>query len=115
VTRVRVIRNALAMGVSLKDLVAIMAIRDQGGAPCHEVRRMAEQKADALDRQIQELLRYRTQLRKVLKDWDARLSQTGRGMRARLLEVLAKPPVRPAPITGSSRLRASDATPARRA
>jgi DNA-binding transcriptional MerR regulator len=96
VTRVRIIRNALAMGFSLKELTAIMAIRDQGGAPCHEVRRMAADKADALEQQIRELVRYRSQLRKVIKDWDARLKGTGPGMRARLLEALATPPARPA-------------------
>src|SRR5258706_15248889 len=96
VQRVRLIRNALAMGFSLKELSRISRIRTQGGAPCHEVRQMAEGKVAALDRQIEELARYREHLRRVLADWDERLSRTGKSERARLLEALAEPPQRPA-------------------
>jgi hypothetical protein len=35
-------------------------------------------------------------LRRVLADWDERLSRTGKSERARLLEALAEPPQRPA-------------------
>ena len=96
VQRVRLIRNALAMGFSLKELSRIIKIRDQGGAPCREVRQMAEGKVAALDRQIEELARYREHLRRVLDDWDERLNRTGKSERARLLEALAEPPQRPA-------------------
>src|SRR5712671_5564647 len=85
VQRVRLIRNALAMGFSLKELSRIIKIRDQGGAPCREVRQMAEGKVAALDRQIEELARYRERLRRVLADWDERLGRTGKSERARLL------------------------------
>lgn len=95
VARLRLIRNALAMGFSLKDLHGILKVRDQGGAPCREVRRLAADKVDALGRQIEELTRYRRQLVRVLADWDRRLEQTSRGGRARLLEALASPPARP--------------------
>lgn len=96
VQRVRLIRNALAMGFSLKELLRIIKIRDEGGAPCREVRQMAEEKVAALGRQIDELATYREHLRRVLADWDERLSRTGKSERARLLEALAEPPERPA-------------------
>jgi DNA-binding transcriptional MerR regulator len=96
VQRVRLIRNALAMGFSLKELSRIIKIRDDGGAPCREVRQMAEEKVAALGRQIDELATYREHLRRVLEDWDERLSRTGKSERARLLEALAEPPQRPA-------------------
>jgi len=96
VQRVRLIRNALAMGFSLKELSRIIKIRDDGGAPCREVRQMAEEKVAALGRQIDELATYREHLRRVLSDWDERLSRTGKSERARLLEALAEPPQRPA-------------------
>jgi DNA-binding transcriptional MerR regulator len=96
VARLRIIRNALSMGFSLKELGAILKIRDQGGAPCHQVRRLAEEKVEALTQQIDDLILYRSQLRGVLADWDARLRETGRSGRARLLEALASAPKRPA-------------------
>jgi DNA-binding transcriptional MerR regulator len=94
--QVRLIRNALAMGFSLKELGRILKIRAEGGAPCQEVRRMAQEKVAGLDRQIDELARYRDHLRRILGDWDQRLSRTGKSERARLLEALAEPPERPA-------------------
>ena len=93
--RVRLIRNALAMGFSLPELGRILRIRDQGGAPCQEVRRMAEEKVASIGKQIGELTRYRSHLRRVLGEWDARLRLTGESERARLLETLASPPPRP--------------------
>ena len=96
IQRVRLIRNALSMGFSLKELSRIIKIRDNGGAPCREVRQMAEEKVAALGRQIDELATYREHLRQVLSDWDERLSRTGKSERARLLEALAEPPQRPA-------------------
>ncbi len=95
VERLRLIRNALAMGFSLKELGRIIKVREQGGAPCREVRRLAEEKVLAIGRQIEELTRYREHLRTVLVEWDERLRRTGKSERARLLEALAAPPMRP--------------------
>ena len=97
VERVRLIRNALAMGFSLKELGAIIQVRERGGAPCHQVRRLAEEKIAAITAQIEELRRYRDHLRRVVGEWDVRLGRTGRHQRAHLLEAIAKPPVRPGP------------------
>lgn len=94
--RVHMIRNALAMGFSLKELAAIFKIRDQGGVPCAEVRRIAEQKVIAITGQIETLTSYRDHLLKVLTEWDAKLRETGRHQRAYLLQALASPPTRPA-------------------
>jgi DNA-binding transcriptional MerR regulator len=95
VDRVRLIRNALAMGFSLKELGGIIRVRERGDAPCHEVRRLAEEKIAAVTRQIEDLRRYRDHLRRVVDEWDVRLRRTGRHQRAHLLEGMVKPPVRP--------------------
>src|SRR5579871_2742600 len=44
IARVRLIRNALSMGFSLQELGGIIQSRDQGEAPCREVRRLAGEK-----------------------------------------------------------------------
>src|ERR1041385_7403834 len=93
--RGQVIRNALAMGFSLKEIGAILKIREQGGIPCHEVRRIAEEKVNEISLQIEEMTSYRDHLRNVLQEWDRRLRTTGRHQRAYLLQALASPPVRP--------------------
>jgi DNA-binding transcriptional MerR regulator len=94
--RLRLIRNALAMGFSLKEIGRILKVRQKGGAPCREVRRLAEEKIALLGRRIEDLIGYRHALRQVLTEWDARLDRVPQAARAQLLEELAKPPKRPA-------------------
>jgi MerR family transcriptional regulator, copper efflux regulator len=93
VARVSLIRNALAAGFTLKELGGILRVRDQGGVPCHEVRRLAAEKLVALSRRIAELTAYRARMEQVLAHWDDRLRQTGPGKRALLLEMLVAVPV----------------------
>jgi DNA-binding transcriptional MerR regulator len=45
--RIRLIRGALAIGFSVRELTAIFAERDHGGAPCHHVRDLAREKLAA--------------------------------------------------------------------
>src|SRR5437773_925083 len=42
--RVRLIRSALAVGFTLDELARILKERDQGGAPCRQVRQLAAEK-----------------------------------------------------------------------
>src|SRR5579859_1761895 len=66
--RVRVIRGALAIGFSVKELSTIFGERDGGGAPCHSVRRMAAEKLAELEARIQELQSWREELRRTLAE-----------------------------------------------
>src|SRR5450755_3945859 len=54
-TRVQLIRRALSMGFSLSELVKILKVRDRGGAPCKQVRALAESKLQQLDDRLEEL------------------------------------------------------------
>jgi len=90
--RLQLIRRALATGFSLPELARIFKIRDQGGAPCRQVKRLLEQKLEQIDGQISDLIATRDHLRITLADWDARLSQTPEGVQARLLEALPPGP-----------------------
>lgn len=95
--RVRLIRHALAVGFSLPELAKILKVRDAGGAPCRQVRRLLEEKALKMDEQIGDLVAMRKHLRTVLADWDARLTHTSNGKPARLLETLVVSPSRSKP------------------
>jgi DNA-binding transcriptional MerR regulator len=94
VKRVRLVRRALEIGFSLEELAGILKVRDSGGAPCREVRALAESKLEQLIRKIDDLCDLRDHLRSVLDDWDQRLGQTPRGARAGLLEALMSLPSR---------------------
>lgn len=88
VDRLRLIRRALAVGFTLPELARILKVRDEGGAPCRQVKRLLEEKVTRLDEQISDLSAMRDQLRATLADWESRLSQTPEGRPARLLESL---------------------------
>jgi MerR family transcriptional regulator, Zn(II)-responsive regulator of zntA len=89
--RVRLIRHALALGFSLSELARILRTRDQGGAPCREVRVLAGAKLREVERQLVEFRTLRDRLRSLVKDWDRRLARTPKGARAGLLELLDGP------------------------
>jgi len=86
--RVRLIRRALGVGFSLAELVKILKVRDGGGAPCRQVKRLLEEKLHEVNEQITELIAMREHLGTVLEDWERRLEGTPEGKPARLLESL---------------------------
>lgn len=90
--RVVLIRRALGVGFSLAELARILRVRDAGGAPCKQVRALAECKLGEIDRRIEEMLLMRKQLADLLAAWDERLDGTPTGQRAGLLEMLTGPP-----------------------
>ena len=87
--RVLLIRRALSVGFTLDELARILKVRDQGGAPCQDVRNLAETKLSNLESQLLELTKLRDDLRSTLKDWDGRLARRTKGERVGLLESLA--------------------------
>jgi DNA-binding transcriptional MerR regulator len=86
--RVRLIRRALGVGFTLEELSGILAVRDRGGAPCHQVRALAGTKLTEVETQLRELAGLRGELRKLLKSWDALLENKPPSERAGLLETL---------------------------
>ncbi|MGH2555545.1 MAG: heavy metal-responsive transcriptional regulator [Actinomycetota bacterium] len=63
--RLRFIKLAQSLGLSLDDVREILAFRDRGEAPCAYVRGAIDQHAEAIDRRIRELERLRTDLRRL--------------------------------------------------
>ena len=88
--RVRLIRRALAIGFTLRELARILRVREKGGAPCREVRALAASKLADLDRQLNDLAVLRQYLAQLLGDWDERLGRIEPGKRAGLLEALGE-------------------------
>jgi DNA-binding transcriptional MerR regulator len=88
--RVQVIRKALAIGFSIRELGEILAARDRGGAPCRRVRTLAAAKIQSLDERIVEMQELREALARTVDDWDARLAGLKPGQRAGLLYSLGK-------------------------
>src|SRR5689334_21324824 len=87
--RVQLVRRALSVGFTLDELAKVLKVRDAGGAPCEDVRKMAAQKLLHVQDQLRELTNLRDDLQKILRDWDARLAHRANGNRANLLESLS--------------------------
>jgi MerR family transcriptional regulator, mercuric resistance operon regulatory protein len=95
--RVRLVQHALAVGFTLDELARLLRARERGQPPCREVRALAEQKLRDVERQLEDLARFREALDRMLRDWDSRLAKANGRSPAWLLESLAsKPPVRSA-------------------
>ena len=90
--RVQLIRRAMSVGFTLDELAKVLKVRDAGGAPCEDVRRLAAQKLLNIQNQLRELTELRDDLQNTLKDWDARLARRGPEKRANLLEALSVDP-----------------------
>ena len=90
--RVQLVRRALSVGFTLDELAKVLKVRDAGGAPCEEVRKLAAQKLLNVQDQLRELTALRDDLQETLKDWDTRLASRANGKRANLLESLSFDP-----------------------
>lgn len=88
-TRVRVIRSALAVGFSVDELARIFRARDRGLYPCQQVRQLATNKLKAVEGRIRELQQLRGALSTTLASWDRQLATTPPGTPPRLLYNLA--------------------------
>lgn len=62
VERLRFIKGAKALGLSLAEIKEIVGIWGTGEAPCHHVEVMLQEKLAELDRRIQELVSFRDAL-----------------------------------------------------
>src|SRR6185295_3001033 len=86
--RVHLVRRALALGFTTGELARIVRVRDQGGAPCQEVRALAASRLAALEARVAELSAACERLRGVLEHWDTLLARTPAGRRAALLDAI---------------------------
>jgi DNA-binding transcriptional MerR regulator len=84
--RVRLIRGALAIGFSIRELTGIFAERDRGGAPRQRVILLVREKLAAVEASFRDLQIWRRELKTTLAGWESQLRKTPRGQRAGLLE-----------------------------
>ena len=86
--RVLLIRSALSIGFTLPELATVLGMRDRGQLPCQQVRAIAGQRLNEVDRQIKDLLFMPDCLQRTLKAWNGRLKRMQDGKPARFLENL---------------------------
>lgn len=89
VARVAMIRRALAIGFSIKDLSRVLGDREHGGAPCRKVRAIVSDRLSRIDVELAALAALKEDLVQLLAEWDAKLAVTPANSQARLLDSLA--------------------------
>jgi len=91
VARVRLVRNAMRFGFSMKEVAGFLQARDSGRPPCRAVRQAGATLLQELDRRLAELSAARVSMAATLAEWDARLACTPEGAPAHLLSTLPEP------------------------
>ena len=66
VRRLRFIRNARSLGFSVDDLKEVLALRDQGEAPCRYVAHLLEAKAAEIEERVRQLQELQQDLQQLL-------------------------------------------------
>lgn len=92
VVRVQLVRRALTIGFSLKELASVLGQRDRGDAPCGRVRALVAERLLQFEQRIAEMVALRDEIRQLLAEWDSRLAATPPAHQARLLDMLGGRP-----------------------
>ncbi len=85
VERILFVRNALRVGLTLKQIASFLRARESGRPQCREVRAAVARFVDDMDRQIAGMISSRAAIVEMLADWDTRLAVTPAGTPALLL------------------------------
>ncbi len=88
--RVLVVQRSLRIGFTLAELADVLKARDAGGAPCHRVYKLAQEKLKGIEEDIESLKRTERYLKKVLADWEQRMQRAGAGQKSHLLYSLSE-------------------------
>jgi len=88
--RVLLVRGGLSLGFSVAELRQLLTIRDRGGIPCLQARKLAQSKLDGIDQDIRELRLLRKVLKKALRSWDEKINAGPVVARLGLLETFVE-------------------------
>src|SRR5206468_8036608 len=69
VRRVRFIKKAQAIGLTLEETKQILTLKEHGRAPCRKVAELGEKHLQEIDMRLGQLRKYRRALAQALSDW----------------------------------------------
>ena len=68
--RLDFIKRSQMLGFSLDEIKRIIADKEAGKSPCHEVREIVRRRLGELDEKLKEMRRYRKELGAAFKNWE---------------------------------------------
>jgi MerR family transcriptional regulator, copper efflux regulator len=69
-SRLRFIKRAQSLGLSLSEIKEFLNVHDQGNLPCKHIKAKLENKLLSIDKQIQELLIFKQELEGLISRWE---------------------------------------------
>jgi len=69
-SRLRFIKRAQSLGLSLSEIKEFLNVHDQGNLPCKHIKAKLENKLLSIDKQIQELLIFKQELEGLISGWE---------------------------------------------
>jgi DNA-binding transcriptional MerR regulator len=69
--RIAFIKQAQVLGFTLEEIRQLIDHKKAGENPCREVREIVRHRLDELDEKLRQMRKYRNELSKALKEWDA--------------------------------------------
>ena len=69
--RIAFIKQAQVLGFTLEEIRQLIDHKKAGENPCREVREIVRHRLDELDEKLRQMRKYRNELAKALKEWDA--------------------------------------------
>lgn len=88
--RIQLVRGGLSLGFSVAELRQLLAVRDRGGIPCLQARKLAKSKLDAIEQDIRDLQALRRVMQKALRSWDEKINAGPVVARLGLLEAFVE-------------------------
>lgn len=70
-SRLRFIKRAQSLGLSLLEIKEFLAVNDQGDLPCDRIKMKLEEKLEEIEKQIQQLQILKQELRGLLSGWES--------------------------------------------
>jgi len=99
--RLSFVKKAQSVGFRLDEIARLIAESSEGQRPCAEVRKLASERLAELEQRVDELTRYRDELRETIAAWD--LAGEKAGVVCGLIEGLAVDHPCPPAKTGPTR------------
>ena len=99
--RLSFIKKAQSVGFRLDEIARLISESIEGRRPCAEVRQLASERLGELEERVEELIRYRDELRETIAAWD--LAGEKDGVVCGLIEGLAVDHPRPPAKGGPTR------------
>lgn len=68
-SRLHFIKRAQSLGLSLSEIKDFLEIHDQGELPCDRIKISLQEKLQAIEEKIQELIQFKQELEQILSAW----------------------------------------------